>query len=221
MTSAKDDLATELADLVAGVPAMGLRERKKAALMHRLQQIAIEQFEEHGFDAVTIEHIAAHAEVSPSTVYRHFGTKEALVLRDEFDDQVLVLAPVLLAEHDVFTAFEKAIELAAARHLAVPMELAWRRTKIWMETPSIRAAGFLMADEIAHALAPMVVSSPANDLDLDAAYVVCTAVVMAVFAAIDNWYRSGGETDLLALAADAVRLVRPAWAGSTGQPGLP
>ncbi|WP_199849775.1 TetR/AcrR family transcriptional regulator [Blastococcus sp. Marseille-P5729] len=212
MTTSGDASTPELADLVAGAPRMGLRERKKAAAMRRLQEVAVEQFEEHGFDAVTIEHIAAHAEVSPSTVYRYFGTKEALVLRDEFDDQILALAPVLLAEHDVYTAFEKAIELIAAQHLAIPMEMAWRRTKIWMETPSIRGAGFLMAEEMAHALTPLVVASPVNDLDHDAAHIVCTAAVMAIFAAIENWYRSERQADMLTLAADAVRLVKPAWA---------
>ena len=63
----------------------GLRERKKLAAMRRIQTTALDLFDEHGFDAVTIERIAEAADVSPSSVYRYFGTKERIVLYDEYD----------------------------------------------------------------------------------------------------------------------------------------
>ncbi len=42
-------------------------------------------FDGRGFEKVSIEDIAAAAEVSPSSVYRYFGTKERIVLHDEVD----------------------------------------------------------------------------------------------------------------------------------------
>ena len=73
-----DPLAAQLAEVLAqavpGTARLGLRERKKAAAIRRIQEVAVAQFEEHGFDAVTIEQIAEHAEVSPSSIYRYFGT---------------------------------------------------------------------------------------------------------------------------------------------------
>ncbi len=48
--------------------------------MDEVRTVAFGLMSEHGFDAVTVEHIAGQASVSPSTVYRYFGTKEALVL---------------------------------------------------------------------------------------------------------------------------------------------
>jgi AcrR family transcriptional regulator len=64
---------------------MGLRERKRLNAMRAIQEHALDLFDERGFAAVTIEEIAAAAEVSPSSVYRYFGTKEGVLVADEFD----------------------------------------------------------------------------------------------------------------------------------------
>lgn len=53
--------------------------------MRTIHERALDLFDERGFDAVTIEEIAAAAEVSPSSVYRYFGTKEGLIVADEFE----------------------------------------------------------------------------------------------------------------------------------------
>src|SRR6188768_168311 len=63
----------------------GLRERWRVDAMRTIQDRALDLFDERGFAAVTIEQVAAAAEVSPSTVYRLFGTKEGLLVADEFD----------------------------------------------------------------------------------------------------------------------------------------
>ncbi len=57
----------------------GLRERKKAETRRRIQQTALELFLAQGYDATTVEEIAAAAGVSHMTFYRHFRTKEAVV----------------------------------------------------------------------------------------------------------------------------------------------
>src|SRR6266851_5511014 len=58
----------------------GLRERRKRATRQQLIDIAIGMFLERGFDAVTVVEIAQACDVSPTTVYNHFPTKEQLVL---------------------------------------------------------------------------------------------------------------------------------------------
>ena len=66
--------AADSAANAARAPRPGLRERKKAATMHRIQAAALDLFERHGFDAVSIEQVADAAEVSPSTVYRYLSS---------------------------------------------------------------------------------------------------------------------------------------------------
>ncbi len=69
----------------------GLRERKKAKTKAAIQRHAVRLFTEQGFAATTVEQVAEAAEVSPSTVFRYFPTKEDLVVFDPYD-------PVIFAE---------------------------------------------------------------------------------------------------------------------------
>jgi AcrR family transcriptional regulator len=60
--------------------ATGLRARKKARTRDAIADAAISLFLVHGFDQVSINDIAATAEVSKPTLFRYFASKEDLVL---------------------------------------------------------------------------------------------------------------------------------------------
>ena len=51
----------------------------------RLQEVAVALFARHGFDNVTVEEVARTVGVSHMTFFRHFATKEAVVLDDPYD----------------------------------------------------------------------------------------------------------------------------------------
>ena len=63
----------------------GLRERKKAKTRAEIQRQALRLFRERGYGATTASQIAEAAEVSESTFFRYFPTKEDVVFWDEFD----------------------------------------------------------------------------------------------------------------------------------------
>ncbi|HWE69657.1 MAG TPA: helix-turn-helix domain-containing protein, partial [Acidimicrobiales bacterium] len=61
-------------------PLLGLAAKKKQRTRTLLAEAAAALFYERGYDATTIDDIAAAAEISPRTFYRYFPTKEDLVV---------------------------------------------------------------------------------------------------------------------------------------------
>jgi AcrR family transcriptional regulator len=83
--------------------ALGLRERKKAKTRAAIQEHALRLFQEQGYGATTVEQIAEAAEISPSTFFRYFPTKEDVVLWDDLD-------PALMAAFDAQPAGQSPIQ---------------------------------------------------------------------------------------------------------------
>ncbi len=65
--------------MVTAVP-LSRRERKKAAVRAAIIQRGIELFAAHGIESVTVDQIAAAADVGKGTIYNHFATKEDIVV---------------------------------------------------------------------------------------------------------------------------------------------
>ncbi|KOV59237.1 TetR/AcrR family transcriptional regulator [Streptomyces sp. MMG1121] len=73
---------------------MGRRERKKAATRQALADAALELFLERGFDAVSIRDVAEAADVSTTTLFKHFPGKEALLFDQDTDVESALVAAV-------------------------------------------------------------------------------------------------------------------------------
>jgi AcrR family transcriptional regulator len=58
-----------------------LRSRRRAATNRRIYEVAMQLFEEEGFDLVSVGQIAARAQVSVPTFYAHFPSKDRIVLQ--------------------------------------------------------------------------------------------------------------------------------------------
>jgi AcrR family transcriptional regulator len=86
-----------------------LRERQKADRRRRIVAAARAQFLECGYDATTIEQIAAVAEVSPVTIYNHYGTKGGLLLAVVAESDAHLVAKLRRPE---VTAVDDPLELA-------------------------------------------------------------------------------------------------------------
>jgi AcrR family transcriptional regulator len=77
---------------------------RAAKTRSRLQEEAIRLFTEKGFDQVTVEQVAAAAGVSHMTFFRHFPTKESVVLDDPYDP---VIGEAIAAQSTRLPALER------------------------------------------------------------------------------------------------------------------
>lgn len=196
-------------------PMPSLRERKKAAAMHRIQMVALRMVDERGFDGVTVEEVAAEAEVSPSTVYRYFGTKEGMVLMDAFDEQAFVGMDHLIRQGvQPWQAVLQAVSNVARENSTELDELAALRARLWFEVPAVKAAAYLAVDRGTEFLAHALVDGA--DYTRNDARVVANAILWTLVAGIENWYYAGAQGDWLPYVHDGIAALR-----RTGLPPTP
>jgi AcrR family transcriptional regulator len=118
----------------------GLRERKKARTKLAIQRHAIRLFREQGYAATTVEQVAEAAEVSPSTVFRYFPTKEDLVLFDEYDPVIFAAFRRQPAEHNLVQAWRHAIREAFATMSAQDVTSQLDRGRLLLSVPELWGA---------------------------------------------------------------------------------
>ncbi len=193
-----------------------LRERKRAETMRRIQTVALDLFDEKGFDKVTVEEIADAATVSPSSVYRYFGTKEALIVRDDQDVAVLTLLSSLLTRMDVLEAVDAALDAVEPADFAEVLDLHKRRLA-YFSVPSVRAALLLETSAIAQEAAEILTRPDAlvRRSPFEAG-VLAHALVAGLLYAIEEWARRGGQDDITTLCREALAMIRQA----AGAPGV-
>jgi AcrR family transcriptional regulator len=123
-----------------GGPKAGLRERKKARTRAEIQRQALRLFRERGYEATTVARIAEAAEVSESTFFRYFPTKEDVVLWDEFDPLIFEAFKAQPAEFDPIRALRDAIRAVLARTSPTEREQLRERVELLLSVPPLRAA---------------------------------------------------------------------------------
>ena len=117
----------------------GLRERKKARTRAALRQHAFRLFREQGYAETTVEQIAEAAEVSPSTFFRYFPTKEDVVLQDDFDPIAIAKFEALPADMHPVAALRTAMREAFAEAPSWQLEQWREQTRLTMSVPELRA----------------------------------------------------------------------------------
>lgn len=200
--------------ITSPLPAGGLRQLKKLETMRQVQLTALRLFEAHGFDAVTIEEVAEAARVSTPTIYRHFGTKEGLVLWDEYDPVLLRSLAERLRVDSLAGAIRHAIVGPLDRVYAAEASRILRRVRLVEKHAGLRAAAASslrgLRLELSRTLAESGVCRDRLEAD-----VIAGATAAALEIAVEHWADAGGKWPLRRFIERSLRLLRR-FAGTTG-----
>lgn len=123
----------------------GLRERKKAKTRAAIQQHALRLFREQGYDATPVSQIAEAAEVSESTFFRYFPTKEDVVLWDNFDSLIIDAFRAQPAEATPMEAIRGAVRDTFTHLSESDQAKLHDRVLLMLSVPPLRAT---LVDEI-------------------------------------------------------------------------
>ncbi|MFC5468247.1 TetR family transcriptional regulator [Cohnella suwonensis] len=148
---------------------MGLREKKKQKTLMTLQQQALRLFREQGYHATTIEQIAEASEISPSTFFRYFATKEALVLEDEYDPLLIQAFREQPSNLNPIQALRAAIRAGFASIDQEGMEALRERMSLMLSVPELRAASLIQMNASLTMMAEMVadrLGRPRDDFEV-------------------------------------------------------
>jgi AcrR family transcriptional regulator len=185
----------------------GLRERKKQKTRWAIQEHALRLIAQQGYEATTVEQIAAAAEISPSTFFRYFKTKEDVIVEDEYDPMLVELLAAAPLEGSPLTAMRQVLRVAFAQMSAADLEKILARTKLILSVPALRARNFEnlvpTIELIASGLAGRL-GRPADDFAL---HVFAGACIGAMLPAIFRWAQSDGKENLAELIDQAVALL--------------
>ena len=197
--------------------ATGLRERWRINATRTIQERALDLFDARGFDAVTIEEIAVAAEVSPSSVYRYFGTKEGLLVADEFDSWSQGAVEEILDVNDpvgsllqVVLKYEAAPEQPRDTLQGPQTERSpWRRVRYFFQEPSVRMAACAALDRASQRIAPLMVTG--GGMTQTQARVAANALVFGYFGALEQWYLDGGVHPIAKYVEEGMLPLRSIW----------
>lgn len=120
-------------------PQLGLRERKKIKTRMAIRSATYELIKDQGYDATTIEQIAERAEVSQSTVFRYFPTKEDIVLTDEYDAMMEEELRTRPADETWIDSVRYVLTKAIGAARAEEPEITRLRSRLMLQVPAVRS----------------------------------------------------------------------------------
>ena len=177
------------------------RSRKAAATHQRIYDTAIQLFQEHGFEKVSVGQIASRANVSVPTFYAHYPSKEHIVMQLPTVEDISAVIAGQPPDLPVGERIRRAVPAWFARWTPEIREHELARWKVIATTPSLR----VRAAEFERATAGMVTEAlPAQGAVLRPGdSVVVNAYLSAYTAGLLAWADHDGDRKVEELIEEA------------------
>ncbi|MDT0531425.1 helix-turn-helix domain-containing protein [Micromonospora sp. DSM 115977] len=180
-----------------------LREQRRAETQRVIQAHAVRLFVERGYDGTTVNDVAAAAGVSAMTVYRHFPTKEDLVLVDQNGPLVAERIAATPAGQPLVRRIGGALVDSARTLTAGDDRLLLARLRLMISTPALRARHLDNHYVLQQAIVDGLGDEAADPETAFHATAAASACLAAMHTALVRWAEDDGRTDLPDLIAKA------------------
>jgi AcrR family transcriptional regulator len=179
---------------------MTLREKNRRRMLHETQREAMTLFLSRGFDSVLVDDIAEAVGAAGSTIYRHFKTKEGIVLWDEHDEALGAGLTDRLKSQAPLEAIRDAFVQTLAKRYQTDFDFQLARVSFIYATPALHAAAieadFRAREELTRALTRTL-----SRKHKAAAQLLAGASLLALDVAMDRWQQGKGKRGLDTLIA--------------------
>ena len=191
-------------------PEPDWRERKKAATSDRIRACALRLFREQGYDATTVEQIAAAAGVSHMTFFRYFPTKEDVALYDGYDPLIASSIAQTPATWPLIQRIRAVLVQGLRQVYDTNRDTLLAQVKLIVDTPALRErmwAGQIATQQV------ILQALEVDAHDPDARFqerVTVAACLAAASTAVLTWVENDGAPELPDLIEQAFdTLTRP------------
>jgi AcrR family transcriptional regulator len=175
--------------------------------MKRVQRVAVSAFSSHGFDEVTVEQVAEGAGVSPISIYRWFGTKEALVLWDEYDPPLFEAIGARLEASSPFDAVRDGLIAELDRMYDSEQALVLDRARLIVGEPVLLHASISQQTAMVDGLVELFDAAGVDGGALEHR-VLAGAAVGVLTVCLTQWAHDGGTIpmgELIGVAFETLR----------------
>ena len=203
----KPPLSNKKSRTAAPVATPGLRQRKRAQTRERLTRAAMALFLERGFEATTLDDIAAAADISRRSFFHYFASKEDVVFAWQEASTAALVAAIAArpAAESMIEAAENAISVMVEQ--LEPGE-AMAMAQLKRDNPALQARDQLKYEKLERALADALNKRAGHSTEKLQARLVAMIATGAMRVAGELWVSGGAREKPQALVKRTFAAIR-------------